>query len=224
MGSTSQLAAADRAPAPGWRREAMRTTLWVVPTLLVVVAIVLFAVDLRHRSRRRRRAAINAARLGHAPGAPTRPPGCSSPSPRRVITVVGVVFSVTIVALTLASHPVRSAHAAQLHPRPRHPVHAGRVRRHLRVQHPGPGLGRPAPGRVRPPPLDHRGAWRCSWSTWRCSSTSSTTWPSRSSSPEVIAGIAARPARLHRRRAPSPRARPRSSSRRRIRGRRPTSC
>ena len=86
---------------PSWRREALRTTFWLVPTVLVVVAGGLFAltfgIDLAayHReltlpfwirtgsadAGRQVRSAIAAA----------------------VITVVGVVFSITILALTLAS-------------------------------------------------------------------------------------------------------------------------
>jgi uncharacterized membrane protein len=86
---------------PSWRWEALRTTFWLVPTALLVVAILLFiltveidwAVYHKHLSLpfwivtggadvgRQVLIAIAAA----------------------VITVVGVVFSITIVALTLAS-------------------------------------------------------------------------------------------------------------------------
>ena len=84
-----------------WRREALRTNLWVVPTLEVIAAVVLFAgthlLD---------RAAYH--------GSLTLPSWMdfgSADAVRQilttlgaaVVTVVGVVFSITIVTLTLAS-------------------------------------------------------------------------------------------------------------------------
>ena len=50
-----------------------------------------------------------------------------------VITVVGVVFSITILALTLASQQFGPADDAQLRARHRQPDHPGRLRRHLRL-------------------------------------------------------------------------------------------
>jgi uncharacterized membrane protein len=86
---------------PSWRWEALRTTFWLVPTLLVLIAGLLFlltfeidwAVFHRHLSLPFWivRGSADAGRevlIGIAAA---------------VITVVGVVFSVTIVALTLAS-------------------------------------------------------------------------------------------------------------------------
>ncbi len=84
-----------------WRWEALRTTLWLVPTVLVLVAVVLFAVTF----------AIDwAAYYGHM----TLPFWIRTETAdagrqvliaiaAAVITVIGVVFSITILALTLAS-------------------------------------------------------------------------------------------------------------------------
>ncbi len=90
-----------RGRLPGWRSEDLRTTLWLVPTLCFVAAMALFvgtyAID-------------QAIHSGHA-----SLPGwirTESPDAARavligiaaaIITVIGVVFSVTILALTLAS-------------------------------------------------------------------------------------------------------------------------
>lgn len=83
------------------RREELRTTLWIVPTILVIAAIALFAVTLSLD-----RAAYHGA---------FRPPSWvisgTADAARQilttiaaaVITVVGIVFSITIVTLTLAS-------------------------------------------------------------------------------------------------------------------------
>jgi uncharacterized membrane protein len=84
-----------------WRWEALRTTFWLVPTILVAVATVLFVITF----------AIDwAAYQGHL----TLPFWIRTESAdagrevliaiaAAVITVVGVVFSITILALTLAS-------------------------------------------------------------------------------------------------------------------------
>jgi len=84
-----------------WRWEALRTTLWLAPTVLVIVAVALFAVTF----------AIDwAAYYGHL----TLPFWLRTDSAdagrqvliaiaAAVITVIGVVFSITILALTLAS-------------------------------------------------------------------------------------------------------------------------
>jgi uncharacterized membrane protein len=86
---------------PSWRREALRTTFWLVPTILVVVAGLLFAVtfgiDLAAYNRQLtlpfwiRTGSADAGRQ------------VLSAIAAAVITVVGVVFSITILALTLAS-------------------------------------------------------------------------------------------------------------------------
>jgi uncharacterized membrane protein len=86
---------------PSWRREALSTTFWLVPTVLVVVAAGLFAVTF----------AIDEAAYHHHLTLPFWIRTGSADAGRQVliaiaaaiITVVGVVFSITIVALTLAS-------------------------------------------------------------------------------------------------------------------------
>jgi uncharacterized membrane protein len=86
---------------PGWRREALRTTLWVVPTTTVVFALALFIVTYQ-------------LDLRVAAGSLTLPGWAiagGSDAARQVligiaaavITVAGVVFSITILALQLAS-------------------------------------------------------------------------------------------------------------------------
>jgi uncharacterized membrane protein len=86
---------------PNWRREALRTTLWLVPAALVAVAVLAFvgtyALDRAAYSgditlpRWVETGSASAARL------------VLSAIAAAVMTVVGVVFSVTIVVLTLAS-------------------------------------------------------------------------------------------------------------------------
>src|SRR5580658_8978473 len=92
---------ADQGALPGWRREALRTTFWLVPTILVVVAGLLFLVTFE----------IDWAAYHHHVHLPFWIESESADAARQVliaiaaavITVVGVVFSITIVALTLAS-------------------------------------------------------------------------------------------------------------------------
>ena len=91
----------DRRQLPSWRWEELRTTLWVVPSLLIVAAVLLFLVtffiDLsafhKHLTLPRwiRTGSADAERQVLIAIAAA------------VITVVGVVFSITILALTLAS-------------------------------------------------------------------------------------------------------------------------
>jgi uncharacterized membrane protein len=87
---------------PAWRREALRTNLWLVPALLIVAIILLFAAtygldravgrgDLTAPSWILRKESADSARQILIAIAAA------------VITVVGVVFSITILALTLAS-------------------------------------------------------------------------------------------------------------------------
>ena len=84
-----------------WRREALRTNLWVVPTLEVVAAVVLFAVT--H--------VLDKSAFHGSLTLPSWMNFGSADAARQilttlgaaVITVVGVVFSITIVTLTLAS-------------------------------------------------------------------------------------------------------------------------
>jgi uncharacterized membrane protein len=86
---------------PSWRWEALRTTLWLVPTVLVAVASLLFLVTFE----------IDLAAYHHHLKLPFWAQTGSADAGRQVlttiaaavITVVGVVFSITILALTLAS-------------------------------------------------------------------------------------------------------------------------
>ncbi len=87
--------------APGWRREALRTTLWLVPTVMVVAVSALFAVTY----------AVDRAAADGLLKLPSWINTDSADAARQVligiaaavITVAGVVFSITILALTLAS-------------------------------------------------------------------------------------------------------------------------
>jgi uncharacterized membrane protein len=91
----------ERTKLPSWRREALRTTFWLVPTILVVVAALLFLVTFR----------VDLAAYHHQLTLPfwIRTGGADAGRQvliaiaAAVITVVGVVFSITILALTLAS-------------------------------------------------------------------------------------------------------------------------
>jgi uncharacterized membrane protein len=84
-----------------WRREALRTNLWVVPTIEVVVAVALYFGT--H--------ALDKAAFSHSITLPSWTQFGTADAARQilttlaaaVITVVGVVFSITIVTLTLAS-------------------------------------------------------------------------------------------------------------------------
>jgi len=86
---------------PSWRWEALRTTFWLVPAILVAAATLLFVVTLE----------IDFAAYHHHLTLPFWIRMGSADSSREVliaiaaavITVVGVVFSITILALTLAS-------------------------------------------------------------------------------------------------------------------------
>ncbi|HLJ07852.1 MAG TPA: DUF2254 family protein, partial [Acidimicrobiia bacterium] len=86
---------------PEWRREALRTTLWFVPTLQVAAATAVFAVTY----------AVDRAAYDGGLALPAWVNNGSADAARQVlvgiaaavITVIGLVFSITIVALTLAS-------------------------------------------------------------------------------------------------------------------------
>jgi uncharacterized membrane protein len=87
--------------ASSWRREALRTNLWLVPMIEVIAAVGLYVVT--H--------AVDRAEFRHALTLPSWLIFGSADAARQilttlaaaVITVVGVVFSITIVTLTLAS-------------------------------------------------------------------------------------------------------------------------
>ncbi len=91
----------QRRRLPGWRAEALRTTFWLAPVLLVLVAGLCFAVTI----------IIDLAAFHHHLTLPFWVRGVNADAGRQVliaiaaavITVIGVVFSITILALTLAS-------------------------------------------------------------------------------------------------------------------------
>ncbi len=91
----------DRRKLPSWRWEELRTTFWVVPILLVLVSVLLFVVTFE----------IDIAAYHHHLTLPQWIRTGGAGAERQVlisiaagvITVVGVVFSITILALTLAS-------------------------------------------------------------------------------------------------------------------------
>ncbi len=92
---------ARRKALPGWRWEALRTTLWFVPTVLIVLAILLFIASF----------SIDVAAYYHHLHLPFWLQHIQAGAGRdiliaiaaAIITTVGVVFSITILALTLAS-------------------------------------------------------------------------------------------------------------------------
>lgn len=86
---------------PPWRREALRTTLWVVPLILLVAALALFLVTYRlDRDIYRHHGRLPSwVQIESADGARQ----LLSALAAGIITVLGVIFSITIVALTLAS-------------------------------------------------------------------------------------------------------------------------
>jgi uncharacterized membrane protein len=86
---------------PAWRREALRTTLWLVPTLQIAGAVALFLVTyaLDRRAYDGDITLPSWVNNGGADAARQILVGIAA----AVITVIGLVFSITIVALTLAS-------------------------------------------------------------------------------------------------------------------------
>ena len=84
-----------------WRREALRTNLWLVPVLTTVAVVVLFALTYT----------VDRTAYDGIITLPSFVLNGSADSARvvlatvaaAIITVVGIVFSITIVALTLAS-------------------------------------------------------------------------------------------------------------------------
>jgi uncharacterized membrane protein len=90
-----------RRALPSWRWEALRTTFWFVPTVLIVVAILVFILTF----------SVDVATYYHHIQLPFWLRLGTADAGRDVliaiaaaiITVVGVVFSITILALTLAS-------------------------------------------------------------------------------------------------------------------------
>jgi uncharacterized membrane protein len=99
--SRRRLGATHRVRQLSWQREELRTTLWLVPSLLVLTSIGLFAVtfglDFAHYHGH-----LSYPSFIHALGADAAREILTAIA-AAVITVVGVVFSITILALTLAS-------------------------------------------------------------------------------------------------------------------------
>jgi uncharacterized membrane protein len=92
---------ARRPRVEGWRQEALRTNLWVVPTALSALTVLFFIATFT---------ADRAASQGalHLPswvdsGSPDAARQILTAIAAAIITVLGLVFSITIVALTLAS-------------------------------------------------------------------------------------------------------------------------
>jgi uncharacterized membrane protein len=86
---------------PSWRREALRTTLWVVPAIMTLGAVLLFAVTYWvDRAVADGRLALPGWAIGGEADA-TRAVLIGIAA--AVITVAGVMFSITILALQLAS-------------------------------------------------------------------------------------------------------------------------
>ena len=93
--------ARNRKRLPGWRAEALRTTFWLVPCLLILVAVLCFGITF----------SIDLAAYEHHLTLPFWVRAVNANAGRQiliaiaaaVITVIGVVFSITILALTLAS-------------------------------------------------------------------------------------------------------------------------
>ena len=91
----------DRRQLPSWRWEELRTTLWVVPSIFVVVSVLLFIATFE----------IDVAVYHGHLALPVWIRTGTADAERQVliaiaaavITVIGVVFSITILALTLAS-------------------------------------------------------------------------------------------------------------------------
>ncbi|HEX7444629.1 MAG TPA: DUF2254 domain-containing protein, partial [Acidimicrobiales bacterium] len=86
---------------PSFRTESLRTTLWLVPTVLVVLAVALFLVTYEVDRGATDGGISLPGWLNH--GGPDAARAILTAIAAAVITVVGVVFSITIVALTLAS-------------------------------------------------------------------------------------------------------------------------
>ena len=84
-----------------WRREVLRTNLWVVPSLEVLGAVTLFGCTLLlDRAAYRGTFAVPSWVISGSADAARQ---IVTAIAAAVITVVGVVFSITILALTLAS-------------------------------------------------------------------------------------------------------------------------
>ena len=86
---------------PSWRQDALQTTFWVVPVLLIGVAVILFVVtfEIDLAAYHRRLTLPWWVRTGSADAGRQVLIAIAA----AIITTIGVVFSITILALTLAS-------------------------------------------------------------------------------------------------------------------------
>ena len=114
-----------------WRGEELRTNLWLVPSVEVLLAIGLFLGTINLD-----RAVYNGR--FHAPtwvisGTADAARQILTAIAASVITVVGIVFSMTIVMLTLASTQFGPRMLCNFHPRPGYSVHARNVRGDVRL-------------------------------------------------------------------------------------------
>ena len=166
---------------PSWRWEALRTTFWVVPTLLIIAAALLFVVTFE----------VDLAAYHNHLSLPWWVKTGGADAGRQVliaiaaaiITTIGVVFSITILALTLASQQFGPRMLRNFIRDPGNQltlgVFVGTFVYSVLVLGSITGL----PGGDFVPHLSITVAEASCWWTWPSSSTSSTTSPSRSSSP-----------------------------------------
>jgi uncharacterized membrane protein len=96
------IRAGRRPLLPTWRRDALRTTLWVVPAGLVVLVVLVFPLTYA-LDRAVSRGDISLPAWIDAAASPDAGRQVLIAIAAAVITVIGVVFSITILALTLAS-------------------------------------------------------------------------------------------------------------------------
>ena len=109
-----------------WRSDVLRTNLWLVPAVEVVIAVLLFAGTY----------ALDRAAYDGAFQVPGWAISGSADAARQILTAIAAAI-ITVVGRRVLDrdrghdpdlHPVRAPDAAQLHPRPRHAAHARHVR------------------------------------------------------------------------------------------------
>ena len=121
----------DRRQLPSWRWEELRTTFWVVPSILVVVSVLLFIVTFQIDV---------SAYYGHLT-LPVWIRTGSADAERQVLIAIAAAV-ITVDRRGVLHHDpgadarlpaVRSPNDAQLRARHREPGHARRLRRHVRL-------------------------------------------------------------------------------------------
>jgi len=126
--------------ATHWRRETLRTSLWFVPAIEVLAAIGLFVAT----------TALDKAAYRGSFAVPSWVISGTADAAREIltaiaaalITVVGVVFSIILVTLTLASTQFGPRMLRNFHQGPGDPADARHVRCNLRLRGAGAGLDR----------------------------------------------------------------------------------